>query len=262
MDDFDEETLANFLARQGTNFKSSLPLVHTTDAGNILRIIREDKISVTECDTFSDEKLAYFFHGRPSYRKFREKPMEWELPLVIVMNSACLVNTRRLFPFDSGAFHSGRLPDYITGFSDSDFELASTQDAIHLLIDVFFGDDTSYFHGNARNTAEITHRRRLTIQHSRIKALAALYNREQLAADDRALALEIQTDQDVALKGNIIGAVLPRPYYDDSKLRDYFKKQNVIVKHYDTYPLNTEAYMSIIYKEVKEIYSKAGFLSV
>ncbi|ATN36748.1 hypothetical protein ACO34A_23455 (plasmid) [Rhizobium sp. ACO-34A] len=184
----------------------------------------------------------------------------WELPLVLIMKSTCLINIRRIFPFDSGAFHSSRLPSYVSRFEHEGYEVANRKGAIDLLIDIFFGDDKAYFHGRSKSRDDITRRNGLNVRHAQVLALCALYNREQLEADDRALAIEIQTDQDVIIKDNLMGVILPRPYFDDSDLRKFFKENGVIVKQYDTYPINSEGYIAEVYTAVKSIYEKKGLI--
>lgn len=256
MSDLKEYSLSQFLASQSTNHKSQLPYVHSTESGNVWDLLDRGKIEVTRCDTFTGENLAYFFYGRPAYRKFYENPQHWELPMVLVLKSTCLMATKRVFPFDSGALHSNRLPTYLSRFNQDGYEVSDNAAAIDLLVDVFFGGDEAYFHGRAKSRDEVTRRNGLSMRHAQVLALCALYNREQLKADDRALAIEIQTNQNVVIKDNLLGVVLPRPYFDDKGLKKHFKERGVLVKHYDVYPLNSDGYISIIYNEVKEIYRK------
>ncbi len=260
MDELRDYTLAEFLAGQSTNFRSGLPLVHTSECKNLLKMIGSGEIKVTRCDTFRDEDLAYFFHGRPSYRRFHERPQEWQLPFVLILRSTCLLNIKRIFPFDSGAFFSGRLPSYIAEFDAEGYEVSAQANPIDLLIDIFWGGDDDYFSGRARSGQEVTHRRKLDIKHSETKALCAMYNLDQLKADDRALAIEVQTDRNVTIKDNLLGVVMPRPYFDNKVLAKALKLVGVLVRNYDVYPISTESYMAIIYTEVKAIYKKLGLI--
>ncbi|RWO46331.1 hypothetical protein [Mesorhizobium sp.] len=262
MDDLTDCTLADFLADQSTNFRSALPLVHSSESKNLISIIREGKITVTQCDTFTDDNLAYFFHGRPSYRKTYDKPKDWQLPFVLILKSACLVNMRRVFPFDSGAFFSGRLPKYLSEFKPEGYEL-STQgsEAIDLLIDIFFGSDSDYLHGKARPFDEVKQRRKLGIRHSEIQALCAMYNRDQVTADDRSLAIEVQSESDVAINDHLLGIVMPRPYFDDNPLKTRLRAiKGLEIRQYDVWALSTESYMAAIYSHVMDIYRKLGLV--
>ncbi|MER9944801.1 hypothetical protein NKJ70_23155 [Mesorhizobium sp. M0092] len=263
MDDLRDFTLAEFLTDQSTNFKSSLPVAHSSESSNLIRMLTGGKIAVTECDTFTSEKLAYFFYGRPAYRKTYDKPKNWQLPFVLVLKSTCLLNVRRIYPFDSGAYFSGRFPEYLTGFDPKGYELAGQGlPVIDLLIDIFFGTDSDYMHGVAKPVDEVKQRRKLDIRHSEVEALCAMYNRDQLKADDRALAIEIQTNTDVPIKDDLLGIVMPRPYFEDKELKKRLKSvPGLIVKPYDVWPLSTESYMGTIYEEVLKIYRKLGFVN-
>lgn len=261
MNNFKKPTLSDFLLGYKTNFSSQLPLAHTTEADNIWGMLANNKIETVACDTFTGENLAYFFHGRPAYRKFYVKPQEWQLPIVLVLKSTCLLNIKRIFPFDSGAFHSGRYPEYISNFDNDGYELSNIEKSIDLIVDLFFDTDENYFAGKPQPTNEFRHKRRLTARHSEISALCSLYNREDSDADDRSIAIEIQTDEGVDIADAILGVVLPRPYFDDSTLKERFQNSDIVIKHYDVYPLNTEAYMLMIYTEVKNIYKKLGLIN-
>lgn len=263
MDDLKDYTLAEFIAEQSTNFQSALPIVHSSESKNLRPIIAAGKIAVTQCDTFTGESLAYFFHGRPSYRKAYDQPKDWQLPFVLVLKRTCLLNVKRIFPFDSGAFFSNRLPRYLSDFKVDGYDVAPNGSAaIDLLIDIFFGGDEDYLHARARPFDEVKHRRKLGVGHSEIQALCAMYNRDQVRADDRAFAIEIQSDQDVAISDHLVGVVMPRPYFDDPELKQRLKDISKLqVRSYDVFPLSTEAYMAVIYQQVKEIYKKLGVIN-
>ena len=260
MDAFKDFTLAEFLTGQATNFRRSLPLVHSGEAHRLLKILGDGTIKVTPCDTFKEEQLAYFFYGRPAYRKAYARPQEYQLPFVMIMKSTCLLSVRRLFPFDSGAFHSNRFPPYITNFPSIDFELASNPSAIDLLVDIFFGSDEDYLHGRAKATGEVSGRRKLGVRHPEVKALCSLYNGEDVNADDRSRAFELQSDKDVPLKDQLLGVVMPRPYFDDKRLKKALKEQGVITRSYDVWELSSENYVVALYEQVKSIYQKLGLL--
>ena len=260
LEEFRHFTLAEFLTKQNTNYQRTLPLVHSSEAHRLFKMLKEGKISVSQCDTFHGENLAYFFYGRPSYRKFYERPQEWQLPFVLILKSTCLVNMKRLFPFDSGAFFSKRLPSYIANFSPDGYELSSIPSAVDLLIDIFFGTDEDYLHNRPKPIEEVKHRRKLGVRHSEIQALCSLYNSVELRADDRARAIELQTDADVMMKDELLGVVMPRPYFDDETLRGALKSAGIISRSYDVWGLNTEGYMSAIYSNVKDIYHQLGLL--
>ncbi|MEJ1117077.1 hypothetical protein V9K92_01120 [Phyllobacterium sp. CCNWLW109] len=170
------------------------------------------------------------------------------------------MNEKRIYPFDTGAFLRGLYPNYISEFGHEGYNIASVSNAADLLIETFFGDDTSYFHGEAYNGEQIKRRANLDARHHEILALCALYTGQDCNADDRSRAIEFQTETDVPIDDQLLGCVLPRPLFDDSTIKAELKSRGVIVKHYDIYPLSTESYMALIYSEVKAIYQKMGVL--
>jgi len=259
LDAYQDFTFAEFLAKQATNKAPGLPLVHSSETHRLMGMLRDGKIEVTQCDTFKGEELAYFFYGRPSYRKRHDRPKEWQLPFVMILKSTCLLSIKRLFPFDSGAFFSNRLPDYLTTFPADDYEVSSNPAAVELLIDIFFGSDEDYLYNRPRPASEVAHRRKLGVRHPQVKALCAMYNGDSVTADDRCRAFELQTDTSVVIKDQLLGLVMPRPYFEDARLKAELKAKKIIVRPYDVWELSTEGYMGKIYTEVKHIYKKLGF---
>lgn len=260
MDQFKEYTLAEYLLDKNTNFRTQLPLVHATKSSKLLSILSNKEISTTKCDTFTNEDLAYFFLGRPAYRKVIESPKEWELPTVLIFESACLLNKKRVYPFDSGAFLGGRLPSFITDFDESGYQVSQNASGADLIVEMFFGDDNRYYHGRSLGEEIIDKNNDLGINHSQIRALCSLYAEKSDKFDDRVLAIEFQTDQNVRLDDKLLGAVLPLPYKQNAAIKAFFDDINVLIESYDPYPINSEGYVAQVYNSVKNIYKKLGVI--
>lgn len=253
--------LADFLLGRKTNFATGLPLVHSAESSNLIRIINEKRVKVTKCDTFENENLAYFFLGRPAYRKHYANPMDWQLPFVLIFERTCLLNIKRVFPFDTGAFSRKYYPEYITNINREGYECGAVKNAQDLIIETFFGGDDNYLHGRAYSQDELKHRSKLGVEHHEILALAALYSKEGgLKADDRSAAIEFQSDLDVPIADNLLGCIMPRPYFQNKSLKAALKPLNIQVKSYDVWPLSTESYIGTIYGLTKEIYKKLGIV--
>lgn len=258
MPDIKPITLADFLSDYESNFSSNLPYVHTTEANKFLNLLHEEEVKVRKCDTFSGEELSYFFYGRPAYRKFYEKPAEWQLPVALIFKSTCISSVKRVYPFDTGAFKSGRYPDYLTTLGISGYELSSVERAIDLIVEAFFGSDKAYFLHQPKTEDEIRTAKRLDVRHAQVRALCQMNT--EMSKDDRAAAIEIQTSDGVKLSDQLLGVVLPRPYFEFKEIKDYLRSEGVVVKNYDIYAINTESYMGYIYSEVKKIYEKIGVM--
>jgi len=80
----------------------------------------------------------------PTRGKDARNPGPWQLPAVLVMRFNTPPPLKRIYPFDTGAFHRGRMPDYLTAFDMENFELGSDQDQIGRMISLYFQDARSH----------------------------------------------------------------------------------------------------------------------
>src|SRR5687767_8625375 len=77
--------------------RGELAWCHSTDAYTLQKIIQRGELhSTTPCDVF-DERLSYFFYGRPAYRKACATSMRTtaRAPVVILMSSDIFAARRR-----------------------------------------------------------------------------------------------------------------------------------------------------------------------
>src|SRR5689334_7650680 len=97
--------LDRFLQRNSIKPSQGLPLVHSSAAYTIRRILQNKEIVARqECKVFRGEKLNYFFVGRPAYKKEYEVEGDyWELPACVILDYSS-VPIKRIYPFDTGAF--------------------------------------------------------------------------------------------------------------------------------------------------------------
>ena len=255
-------TLKEFLLKNGaTNFRSTLPLVHTTAAANTAAILNSLRIQVESCDVFKDEKLAYFFAGRPAYKlNNADNPAPWQLPLVLVLKQSCLVTAKRIFPFDSGAFSNKIMSPSITGFNMEGFQIAEVENAIDAIINLFFGSDNDYYTGNAFDQNSMPKRLKIDMENQQTLALSWAYRDVKSRADDRRLAVEIQSAEDVDFQDNLLGVVLPRPFFNSEPIKNRLKEIGAAAKYYDLYPSDIDSYYLLIYDKVRELYVENGIL--
>jgi hypothetical protein len=138
--------LAKFLSKNSISSSLSMPAVHTTSAYTAKRIIKGGLIKPQPCDTFKDEDLTYLFYGRPSYKRTGESQLAkyWELPSLFVMDYDA-ISTKRIFPFDTGAFVAKRYPEFIGMMDIGEFEVTSSLTAPQRLVASFFVDTNRYF---------------------------------------------------------------------------------------------------------------------
>jgi hypothetical protein len=255
------QSLAEFLTKKNLPSDLTLPWVHSASAASLFSILEDEKLLAINCDVFKGEKLVYFFVGRPAYKIPRvENPSEWQMPVVFVVRFNKPPPIKRVFPFDSGAFHKGRMPSYISLFPIGAFELATDMAMAGRLVSFYFKTQKRYFDRQATGDQEMREEHDLDITHDQILALGKLYrDRDAAKLDDRAAAIEIQIAEDIPLeKSNVLGVVVPAEYKRHKDMREALKALTPNVEAYDIMPLGTDAHYGLVYDCVKKIYKKAG----
>lgn len=191
-----------------------LPLVHATDMFCFRDIRRDGQLRPTECAVYN-QPLLYFFYGRPSYRPHATKQTitaKALLPVCFVMSRALMKNAIRMLPFDSGAFSSKRMhPPMHEKMAAADFELVVDINAPMRVVDMFYGNERSYFDAKARPSIQTYDQFNDLEIDSYFRLLSYRSNAD---TDDRLSAIEIQLDKPVDLIGHVHAVVLPKPYLD------------------------------------------------
>jgi hypothetical protein len=255
-------SLREFLEKAQVGTASKLPWLHTTQAGHLPGIIGSGRIAAMPCNVFRGEKLTYLFVGRPAY-KYQLEPGEtpyWMLPTVFVVRFQTDPKIKRLFPFDSGAFTSKRLPDYVTFFGREAFELAPERESIGRVVSAFFGDDLSYVKRHPRHAQKLNDEYNLTPRHAAVQAVTRLYEEKSAEGfDDRAAAIEVQLEGDISLTPeNLLGVVLPEEYKRDREMIKIVRGITPRIEFYEAFPISGNNYFSAVYGAVNAIYRKAG----
>lgn len=184
----------------------SLPLTHVTDAYMFRDIMGREELVPAPCDVFGGE-LVYLFYGRPAYRSAAElesNGLDAYWPICFVMEPQQLT-PKRIYPFDSGAFHHKRFGDFMYHrMIKEDFELDSNPDGPGRLLRLFWKDEKSYF--DNRGFSEFVPS---TMDFEAKSYVELLRSRGRQAFDERNSAIEIQLDTPMALKGNTLAVILP-----------------------------------------------------
>jgi hypothetical protein len=248
-------TLPEFLrAAQASSVEAPQP-VHSTVAANIFDILEAGRLKATSCRVFHNEKLCYLFIGRPSYKKSgKGEAPHWMLPLVFIMKGLANLPIKRIHPLDTGAFASGRLPDYLTTFELDSFELGSDPAEISRVISAFYETTERYMKGENRSLDSIKTQVQIGVRHAKIEALIRLFSERSLEdIDDRGRNIEVQVGGDVPLADNLLGVVLPDPYRLDMEIERRLKSFGAKVEYYPVYPLNADAHFGAMYEAVTKI---------
>jgi hypothetical protein len=239
-------------------------LVHTTESYYLKKIIESGKLSAQRCNVFAGENLSYFFVGRAAYKRDLEQEAEyWELPTCLVF-SYFVEGVKRIFPFDSGAFEAKRYPSFVSMMDRSEFEMnASDVEAPHKLIGTFFTSSRNYYRLQARPKDQFETMFDVDVLDEEMKALHKLIQYKDKKFDDRRFAIEMQFDNDIALKDRKpILAIFPETYLSNDS---YIKKIAALgaeILTYPVYPLRKEYYYYAIYEKLDNFYSARGYYNV
>ena len=248
--------LAEFLRTAELEASEPLPsLVHSTQSRFAMDILREGRLKTVLCNVYR-EKLCYLFVGRPAYKWNSESQASyWQLPITFVLRDADGAKLKRVHPFDTGAFASERVPDYILGFGKEAYDLGSSTEAAGAIIQALYGSVENYVRGLALSESELRSRHSLDVRHQEVEALARLYSdRSNTRADDRLRTIELQVTQDLSLStGNLLGVVIPYQYARFPAIAAKLSALGCRVEEYGEYPINVPNYYGIVYERVQAI---------
>ena len=246
--------IIEFLSKNSIPSSSHLPLVHTTPAYYLPKILKEKVIDPRPCDTFIGEDLAYFFYGRPAY-KFGESQQDakyWELPALVIIDYD-QVSPKRTFPFDSGAFK--KYPNFISMMDRDEFDAATVIDAAPKIVGSFFVDATRYFKMMPRSAQGFNNQFAIDALDVEIKALQELALSFTNKIDDRRMSIELQSSESVKLvEKKVLAVIMPEEYGYSSKLMEWIKALGAQPIFYPVWPLRQEMYYAAIYSLVFEFY--------
>jgi len=198
------------VVREAAPVEANLPLTHITDAYSLRDIVDTGELGPQPCRVF-EEPLVYLFYGRPAYRvaaQLESTGLDAYWPICFVMRREAVV-PKRIYPFDSGAFHHGRFSDFMHGsMIKEDFELDIDPSTPGRLLNLFWPNAASYF----------DNRRPLEPEFDPFDFEAKAYSELVRARganapfDERHSAIEIQTEQPLELAGNLLAVILPTDF--------------------------------------------------
>jgi hypothetical protein len=212
-----------------------LPLIHTTTCFNLKAIQRTNSIQPNPCKVFN-ERLTYFFYGRPAYRDCSATIPAFDIgfyPICFVIRPGAIsVTPKRLYPFDSGAFQNGLYaPAIPSGQTLLMYEVVATIESARRVVRGFFDADASYLSG--RPKAGLL----FDSDEAEANSYYHLINGGgHPDCDDRCSAIEVQIDFDLDLSpGVLMAVVLPTSFLEDPPLRE------ALVKVWQAVPLPYDA---------------------
>jgi len=213
---------------------SPMAWCHTTDTYALRSMIETGVLTPRLCKVF-DEYLSYFFYGRPALRRAIEPIVDTggRAPVVIVMDPGLATDGVRLFPFDTGAFASGRYNDWMhRAMQLSDFELASLSDGAQRHVTAHFGTNDRYLRLETRRpTASFVGS--FEVQ----SVVSLLTDRNTATSDDRRGTLELQVTRQLPFEHPLVRAiVLPEKMLRASYVQDFLYGRGARIQ-IETYPL-------------------------
>lgn len=187
-----------------------LPITHMTDAYLFRAILETTTLQPVPCNVFDQEPLLYFFYGRPAYRaamQAQSNGLDAYAPICFILKPEA-AKPRRIFPFDSGAFHTERYTDFTHHrMMKEDFELDCSLDMPSRLVSLFWPSEQAYFdnkHPHGINPEPMEFEAKSYQELIRFKGKGDF--------DERASSIEIQTAEPLPLPENTIAVILPEDF--------------------------------------------------
>ncbi|TBB57027.1 hypothetical protein ELH42_37765 [Rhizobium ruizarguesonis] len=207
------------LPKSGT-LRAELPVFHTTESLFLRDIVTGLQINTTKCKVY-DEDLVYVFYGRPSYRPSSSnnatKMLEY-YPVVFLMSPDAVKSIKRMLPFDSGGYHSGRFEDFLhPAMRKEQFEIPPPIDNLEAVISYFFGSPDDYMKavGKADQTPAPT-RFEIAAFHRMVHGV------QKSTSDDRRITCEVQSDSPITLTKGVVRTIIAPSVFEDE---DYFTER-------------------------------------
>jgi hypothetical protein len=186
-------------------YPKELAWCHTTDSFALRSILKAGALQPCPCPVFAED-LLYFFYGRPGYRFQSDSSLHISArgPVVIVFAPELSLGGKRLFPFDTGAFSGKRYSTWMhESMSMSDFELECPSDAPQRHVTSFFGTNGDYLRARVRPPPK-SYSGEFEVD----SMFAMLTDRNTNSADDRRVAVELQTASAVPIRHPYVKAIV------------------------------------------------------
>jgi len=296
MSDYEKQKEFDVFVRQSNELPPALSLIHTTDFCRFEAIktsgvisLSDDKVFKTAGKTVSKqsvlkiagkttstsddkefvpgrpEKLSYFFYGRPSYRvnpDIKDTRVSSFAPICFVFKKEFNCTFKRIHPFDTGAFDAGRLSGFVhSTMAMSDYELRPEIASAQRVVNAFYGNNSRYIDCLPSGAIEIE-----KIVKDRLFFVESYYYliryTPNVDSDERAHSIEIQTDESVYLKDNLLAVVVPDRFFEGDNLKEIRDLWNCSVVTYHLKNVFTPVnLMDLLMDKVREVLFADGQLS-
>lgn len=225
-----------------------LPLLHITGTGVARNIILTGMLEARPCKFFN-EKLLYFFFGRPAYRLRNGEKKSDQIsrsPFVFILNSD-FVSPKYVYPFDSGAALSGKYTGEDPTLCLKDYELNPSIEGARKHLNWAFDSVDDYLQGRLKPTIskDIEHYECSVLGYITIAQQATKSINNLELYDDRAASIEVSSAHNIDIQSAVDLAILPKQYLEGSS----GKKNSEIVKALKDNKIDTLEYDWQPYKD-------------
>lgn len=233
-----------------------LPLIHTSRCEFLLSIATTHALEPQSCEVFH-ESLIYLFYGRPAYRStcgnMGGEPIVL-CPVCFVFRSRTVSQlVHRIYPCDTGAVAANRFTPEILASDLAQLALDPQIDSVRRLVSLLFERNDDYFVGKAVVA------RAFTPGSVEARFYELLMRAGPVDYDDRKSAIEVQVNQAITLRDQLLFVVLPREFLEEFTIRDaIINVWNCDPVVYATFRGDAPAsYYSVVRERVRERFVEA-----
>ena len=235
---------------------------HSTDAYAFRGIIEDGAFSPNDCPVF-EEPLSYCFYGRPAYRCSDTLSMltNARAPVVILFDPILITCRKRIFPFDTGAFHKDRYARWMhKSMGLHDFELTNLTDAPQRYVSSFFGSNYNYLTLNPNTPPTDSYAGHFEVD----VMVSMLRDQDACRADDRRLALEMQVQEPIPFQASFVkGLILPQSIRHASYVENFISGAGagIDIRTYDAAPLKlARDYQVLLEQYARDLQQEWGII--
>jgi hypothetical protein len=237
-----------------------LPLVHSTDSYVFEDVLADGAIAPRACNVFKGEALTYFFYGRPAFRpNLDAEPtgLKHYFPVCLLLKPDWTASVKRVFPFDSGAFHNSFYSAYLHDkMKLGDFGLEADMSSPGKVVSIFFGSNPAYLVGKPRAEPKID-----PSEFEAHSYLALVHAKHSNAIDNRGSGIEVQTAEIVSIADAVAAVIIPSTFAD-GRTGERLKKLGIDILPYSTFErYRPSEYMSKITELCLTYYVHIGLVN-
>lgn len=258
----DRDSFRRFVASLPPHRTKLLGLTHVA-TGYILReILDVREIRAFEMCKILNEPVVYAFYGRASFRGGEDDTptdLPFLFPVVFVIDPAAIPTPKYLFGFDSGAFMSGYMNDYLDPHMPLfDFLLEPDVTTAARLVKFFFGKSQSYLLNSPRSNVRVPQGNFELVSYQKLLMAGG---RGLKKLDDRASTPELVFDKPINLVQAVKAIILPDMLSDDPEIGGRIVSLGIKNDGYEWSGVSRPSeYHMVIRRRVRTIYRSLGWL--